>query len=153
MLDAEQKSARRRLDALLREAPDRMLRILEEGDLSGTLTQLREAEAPGPEWVRAKARNIRFKCGCAQAGLQGLADELRAALAAWEAGGGADHLRAGQAELVLKQLEAKSEDLRAVRERMKTLIAQADSAEAGARQAELFQALAQFRRFGREETQ
>ena len=96
---------------------------------------------------------LAFALGCAQAGLQGLADELRAALAAWEAGGGEDHLRTGQAELVLKQLEAKSEELRAVRERMKTLIAQADSAEAGARQAELFQALAQFRRFGREETQ
>lgn len=152
-MENAEKQARKKLDALLRETPDRIRRVLEEGDLAQTLEQLREAEAPGPEWVRSKARNIRFKCGCAAAGLSALADELREALAAWTDSGGEDRLRASQAELALKQIEAKLEEMNTARQRMKTLIAQADSAEAGARQAELLQALAQFRRFGREETQ
>ena len=105
-MEHAEKHARRRLDVLLREAPDRIRQILEEGDLTATLEQLREAEAPGPEWVRDKARNIRFKCGCARAGLRELADELRDALAVWAEAGGEDPLRASQAELVLKQIEA-----------------------------------------------
>lgn len=150
MENAEQRRARKALDALLREAPDRIRRVLEEGELTATLEQLREAEDPGPDWVRDKARNIRFKCGCARAGLAGLADELRAARTAWEETGGEDLLRASQTELILKQIEAKTEEMSAVRRRMKALIAQADSAEEGARQADLLAALAQLRNFGKE---
>lgn len=152
-MEHAEKHARRRLDVLLREAPDRIRQILEEGDLTATLEQLREAEAPGPEWVRDKARNIRFKCGCARAGLRELADELRDALAVWAEAGGEDPLRASQAELVLKQIEAKTEEMNTVRQRMKTLIAQADSAEEGAQQADLLAALAQLRRFEEEESE
>ena len=149
-MENAEKQARRRLDALLREAPDQIRCVLEEGDLAETLEQLRETETPGPEWVRDKARNIRFKCGCVRARLGTLADELRDALAAWTETGGEDSLRASQAELVLKQIEAKSEEMNAVRQRMKTLIAQADSAEEGAQQADLLAALAQLRRFEKE---
>lgn len=149
-MDNVERKARRALDALLREAPDRMRRVLEEGDLTATLEQLRAAENPGPDWVRDKARNIRFKCGCARAGLGELADALQDALRAWTEAGGEDALRRSQAELILKQIEAKREELDAVRQNMKALITQADSAEEGARQAGLLAALAQLRSFEKE---
>ena len=149
-MDNVERKARRALDALLREAPDRMRRVLEEGDLTATLAQLREMEDPGPEWIRDRAQTLRFKCGCARAELSVLADELRSALAAWTEAGGEDAFRASQTELVLKQIEAKTEEMNTVRRHMKTLIAQADSAEEGARQADLLAALAQLRSFEKE---
>ncbi len=149
-MDKLEKHARRRLDALLREAPDRIRLILEEGDLAATLDQLRQADAPCPEWVRDKARNIRFKCGCARAELGTLADELRGALDAWTEAGGEDAFRISQAELVLQQIGTKSDEMNAVRQHMKTLIAQTDIAEAGAQQADQMAALAQLRHFEKE---
>ncbi len=153
MENAERKRARKALDALLREAPDRIRRVLEEGDLTATLEQLRETADPDPAWVRDKARNIRFKCGCARAELGGIADELRTALAEWTQTGGEDAFRVSQTELVLKQIEAKAEELTAARQRMKTLILQADSAAEGAERADLLAALARMRSYGREETE
>lgn len=149
MLHAEQKSARKRLDALLREAPDRMMRVLEEGGFAGTLEQLREADAPSPDWVRARAQNMRLKCGCARMRLRELDEELRTALTAWE-GGEADGLRAAQAELIRKQIAEKIAEMNSVSRRMSALIAMADSAAEGAEQAELLAALTQLRSFGRE---
>lgn len=150
MENAERRRVRKALDALLREAPDRIRRVLEEGELTATLEQLRETENPGPDWIRDKARNIRFKCGCARAGLGELADELRAARTAWTETGGEDPLRLSQTELVLKQIEAKTEELSAVRQNMKALIVQADRAEESAEQADLLAALAQLRSFEKE---
>lgn len=146
----EKKRAQKALDALLREAPDRMLRLLEEGDLTRTLEQLREAEAPGPEWVRAKARNLRLKCGYACGELRELEQALRGALSAWEEAGCSDALRTAQAGMMLEQIAAKTAELRSIQERMTTLIRFADSAEEGARQADLLTALAQLRSFGKE---
>lgn len=149
-MDAERRRANKALDALLRQAPDLMLRILEEGDLSPILEQLRQTAAPGPEWVRAKAGTLRLKCGFARLRLLELARELEAARSDWEAAGGSDPLRADQAELLLKQIAEKTEELSALRERMTDMIRFADRAEEGAGQAELMAALTQLRRFGKE---
>lgn len=150
MGDSEGKQAGKRLDSLLRDAPDRMLEILREGDFSRTLEQLREAGTPDPAWVRAKARNIRLKCGCADAELRDLAQSLEGALSAWQSQGGADALRQAQAELMLWQIRQKSGELKTLREGMKTLIGLTLSAEEEARQAELLTALNQLRSYGKE---
>lgn len=148
--DTKVKASERALDALLRQTPDQMLRVLEDGSFERSLARLRDEEAPDPAWVRARARTLRLKSGCAAAELRELALRLRDALAAWLADGGSDTLREAQAELTLRQLTEKTAELERMQTQMRALIRQTERAEEAAETAELLQALRRFREYGRE---
>ena len=150
MLHGNHSRAQRDFDLLLRQAPDQMRRVLEEGSFTPALEQLRYAGDPAPAWVRARAQNLRLKYGCAAAELEELAQKLRRAREAWLAEGGEDQVRLNQAELALTQLEAKRGEMERMKDDMKALIRAAARAEADAETAELAQALQRLRAYGRE---
>ncbi|MBO4418339.1 MAG: hypothetical protein J5789_00710 [Oscillospiraceae bacterium] len=150
MLNQNGNASERTLDALLREVPDRMLRVLADGGFERALEILRNAENPDPAWVRDRARNLRLKSRLAAAELREQTRCLEDALAAWHADGGSDPVKESQAQLTLRQMAAKAGEMDRMNEQMTALIRQTDYAEALAETTDLRQAILRFRDYGKE---
>lgn len=120
----EKKAAEKRLDKLLKEAPDRQEQLLKESNFAGIAESIGSVEENTPATLTAAARTIRMKCGYIIIAAGGMSDEVKAAVQEYEKYPDADSLRVAHARLVIQQLDSRVSAARAMKRQMVAVIAQ-----------------------------